>query len=137
MDRHVVATTGDIPPGTHKKVAVKGRDIAVFNLNGSYYALGDRCPHESGSLSTGKVCGLVESDAPGQYRISRPGEFVKCPWHGWEFDIRTGQSYCDPKTVRVRMYETEVASGEDLTKGPYVAETFRVSVEGEYVVIDL
>ena len=137
MDRHVVATIEEIPPGHHKKVTVKGRDIALFNLNGSYYALGDRCPHEAGSLAAGKVVGLAESDEPGKYRLSRPGEFVKCPWHGWEFDIRTGQSYCDPIKTRVRMYEAAVAKGEDLTRGPYVAETFKVSVDEQYVVIEL
>ncbi len=136
MNRHVVATIEEVPPGQHKKVTVKGRDIALFNLNGTYYALGDRCPHESGSLAAGKVVGLAESDQPGKYRMSRPGEFVKCPWHGWEFDIRTGQSWCDPKTVRVRMYEAAVAKGEDLTKGPYVADTYKVTVDEQYVVIE-
>ena len=137
MEKHVVATIAEVPPGQHKKVHVKGRDIALFNLAGTYYALGDRCPHESGSLCAGKVVGLALSDEPGKYRLERPGEFVKCPWHGWEFDIRTGQSYCDPVKTRVRVYESHVEKGDDLTKGPYVAETFRVTVDEQYVVIEL
>jgi nitrite reductase/ring-hydroxylating ferredoxin subunit len=61
----------------------------------------------------------------------------RLPWHGWEFDIRTGQSYCDPSHVRVRAYDASVAHGEDVLKGPYKAETFKVSIEEDYVVINL
>ena len=137
MEKHVVATVEEVPPGQRKKVRLKGRDIALFNLDGEFFALGDKCPHESGSLCAGKTVGLAEADEPGQYRLSRKGEFVKCPWHGWEFDIRTGQSFCDPTKIRVRLYDAAVAKGEDLAKGPYVADTYKVSVEEQYVVIEL
>jgi len=135
--KYVVGTIEEIPPGKQKKVHLKGRDIALFNLDGAFYALGDKCPHEGGSLCSGKVVGLAYSSEPGKYDLLRPGEFVKCPWHGWEFDIRTGQSYCDPQKTRVRMYESHVENGDELAKGPYVAETFKVSVDQQYVVIEL
>jgi nitrite reductase/ring-hydroxylating ferredoxin subunit len=137
MDKHVVARIDEVKPGEHIKVTVRGRDIALFNLAGEFYAIGDRCPHEAGSLSTGCQVSLAESDKPGHYRLSRRGEFIKCPWHGWEFDIKTGQSYCDPFKMRVRSYEAAIQTGEDLTKGPYIAETFRVSLDADYVVIEL
>jgi nitrite reductase/ring-hydroxylating ferredoxin subunit len=135
--RHVVASVDEITPGAHKRVTVAGRDIALFNLGGEFFALGDKCPHESGSLCQGKIIGLAEADEPGKYRLLRDGEFVKCPWHGWEFDIRTGQSWCDPQRTRVRAYETSVEAGEQLVKGPYVADTYPVRVEQNYIVIDL
>ena len=78
----------------------------------------------------------MESDGPGDYRLARHGELVKCPWHGWEFDIRTGQSWSDPERTRTRTYPVSVEKG-DRIEGPYVAETFPVSVEEEYVVIAL
>ena len=65
------------------------------------------------------------------------GEIIRCPWHGWEFDIRTGQSYCDPKRFRARGYPVNVEPGSSVVKGPYVAETIAVSVESDYVVVDL
>jgi nitrite reductase/ring-hydroxylating ferredoxin subunit len=136
MEKHIVARVDEVPPGEHKKISVKGRDIALFNLGGEFFALGDKCPHESGSLCAGKVVGLAESDEPGKYRLSRPGEFVKCPWHGWEFDIRTGKSWCDPSRVRARTYAVSVESGASLVEGPYTAETFPVTVEDEYVVVE-
>ena len=76
-------------------------------------------------------------DEPGQYRLSRKGEMLRCPWHGWEFDIRTGQSWCDPDSVWVRRFEVTVQPGEQLAKGPYVAETFPVSIEDDYLVVEL
>jgi 3-phenylpropionate/trans-cinnamate dioxygenase ferredoxin subunit len=47
-----------------------------------------------------------------------PGEIIRCPWHGWEFDIRTGQSYCDPKCFRAsRAYPVNVEPGANVVKG--------------------
>ncbi len=56
----------------------------------------------------------------------REEELLRCPWHGWEFDIRTGQSWCDPDSVRARTYSVTVEPGEALAKGPFVAETLPV-----------
>lgn len=134
---HVAAAVADIPPGDRKQVTIAGRTIAIFNIGGEYFAIGDTCPHESGSLCKGKIVGLAESPQPGEYRLTRPGEFIKCPWHGWEFDIRTGQSYCDPSSVRVRRFDANIASGSDVIKGPYVADTFTVRVEDDYVIVEL
>ena len=137
MARHVVAAAAEVAPGQGKRVEVAGREIALFNVNGEFFAFADRCPHEGAPLSKGKLVGLAEADEPGQYRLSRKNEFLRCPWHGWEFDVRTGQSWCDPTRTRVRTYEAAVASSDQLAKGPYVAETFAVTVEQDYVVIEV
>jgi len=136
MAKHVVAPVDEIPPGTRKLVEVGGRAVVVFNLAGEFYALNNRCPHRGGSLFQGIQTGLVESREPGEYCYSRRGEMVKCPWHGWEFDIRTGQSWCDPTRVRVRQYQVAVTPGAELVEGPFVAESFPVRVENNYVVIE-
>ncbi len=81
--------------------------------------------------------GSRSREGPGDYKIVRKGEFLRCPWHGWEFEIATGQSYCDPKNLVIRQYPVAVAPGGELVKGPYVAETFPVSVEEQYVVVEL
>jgi 3-phenylpropionate/trans-cinnamate dioxygenase ferredoxin subunit len=54
----------------------------------------------AGSLARGKLTGLVLSQEPGTYQYSRAGEMLRCPWHGWEFDVRTGRSWCDPDRLR-------------------------------------
>jgi 3-phenylpropionate/trans-cinnamate dioxygenase ferredoxin subunit len=136
MSKHVVAAVRDIPPGSRRLVTVRGRPIAIFNVGGEFFGLFNRCPHQGGSLCEGELGGLVESDEPGQYRYTRQGEILRCPWHGWEFDIRTGQSWCDPARIQTRAYPVEVAAGQTLVQGPYVAETIPVTVEEDYVVID-
>jgi nitrite reductase/ring-hydroxylating ferredoxin subunit len=136
MPGHVVARVDEIPPGERKLVEVSGRAIVVYNLGGEFFALNNRCPHRGGSLFHGVQTGLVESKEPGQYLLSRRGEMVKCPWHGWEFDIRTGKSWCDPARLRVRQYPVSVRSGTDLVEGPYVAESFPVRLENNYVVVE-
>lgn len=141
MSRHVVAGVTEVPPGTAKLVSAKGRDIGLFNVGGRFYALANRCPHKGGPLCQGRITGLTQSGGPGDYRLVRNGEFLRCPWHGWEFEIATGQSYCDPNTLRIRQFEVTVAHGSelagDLVKGPYVAESFPVSVEEDYLVVEL
>ena len=137
MKRQVVARAGEVAPGPCKLVTVAGREIGVFNVDGRYFALANRCPHEGGPLCQGRIVALVQSDGPGHYALTRDREFLRCPWHGWEFDIRTGQSWCDPKSTRARQFQVTVEPGETLMKGPYVAETFPVSVEEEYLVVEV
>ena len=137
MSKHVIATVDEIPPGARKLMTVRGRPIAVFNLDGEYFGLFNRCPHQGGPMCEGILTGLIESNDPGQYTYSRAGEILRCPWHGREFDVRTGQSFCEPGKVSIRSYPMEVAEGESVVKGPYVAETIPVTVEDKYIVIEL
>jgi len=82
----------------------------------------------------------LTSPEPGVYQRSRVGELLRCAWHGWEFDMRTGQSWFDPQRFKVRSYPVAVEKGETLakgmTKGPYVAETFPVHIEDSYVIVE-
>ncbi len=116
MSRHVVATVEEVAPGDEQARQVKGREIGVFNVDGDFYALANRCPHEGGSLCarqdlrTGEV-----RRSESKHSIERKGEFLRCPWHGWEeFDIRTGQSYCDPNNVKIRQFQIAVEPGEEI-----------------------
>ena len=136
MAKHVVAAVRDLPAGSRKAITVRGRPIVVFNLAGEYFGLLDRCPHQGANLSGGFLGGLLQGEGPGQVRCTRLGEINRCPWHGWEFDIRTGQSWCDPQRLRTRRYAVSVEKGAQLVEGPYKAETFPVSVENDYVVLE-
>ena len=137
MSRHVVAAASEIAPGERKLVSVRGRPIAIFNLDGEFYGMLNRCPHQGGPMCEGKITGLVTAPEPGKYDYSQAGEIVRCPWHGWEFNIRTGQSYCEPGRFKTRTYQVEVADGAAVVEGPYVAERIAVSVEERYLVVDL
>jgi nitrite reductase/ring-hydroxylating ferredoxin subunit len=136
MSRHVVATTDEIAPGERKVVTVEDREIVVFNLGGEYVGVLNRCPHQGGKLCDGVVTGHITSNEPGKINYARPGEFVRCPWHGWFFDLRTGQSWGEPDRVKTRHYDVEVAEGSQLIEGPYQAETVDVVVDQQYVIIE-
>ena len=77
-------------------------------------------------MCEGILTGLIESDEPG-HKYSRKGEIVRCPWHGWEFDVRPGSRNREPERIQVRSYPVEVAEGR-VVEGPYVAG-LRVTVE--------
>jgi 3-phenylpropionate/trans-cinnamate dioxygenase ferredoxin component len=76
-----VANKNEIPVGKTKKVQLNGKEILVANVNGSYYAIGARCPHKNGDLSQG----------------SFEGNVVTCPNHGAKFDVTTGKVISPPK----------------------------------------
>lgn len=146
---HIVGYTDEIPPGARKIVSIGGREIGVFNIDGTYRAFLNRCPHMGGALCEGDVLGLVESDGPGDFRLDEGRRFLTCPLHAWEFDVETGQSYLDPTTLRARVFPVETqpvgVSGADpadaeqgpdgRVPGPYVAENFDVTIERDAVVV--
>lgn len=145
---HIVARVDEIPPGSRKIVELDGREIGVFNVDGAFFAVRNRCPHMAGPLCDGYVSGALTSTAPGEYQFEPAGTIIRCPWHQWEFDMRTGQSWFDP-SLRVRSYQATVTPGaallaqtatppiEGMLPGPYVAEIYPVTVEHDYVVVDL
>ncbi len=135
MPKYVIGKVEQIPPGNRKLVEIRGRQIAIFNLNGDFFGILDRCPHQGASLCKGQIVGLVESEEPGEYKFSRQNEIIRCPWHGWEFDIRTGRSRCEPSKFRATQYPVTVNDKDQLTDGEYITETFDVDVEGQYLVI--
>ena len=131
MTRHVVARVGDIPPGERLITNVAGRSIGVFNVEGRFYALRNSCPHQGGPLCLGRTVGLVLATRPGEISYTREGEILRCPWHGWEFDLATGRSVFDPNRTRVKSYPVEV-DVEELQ-----AETYAVEIERDRVVVVL
>ena len=70
-----VAPLADIPPGHSRAVSAGRYEIALFNVDGSVYAIENTCPHQGGPLADGFL----------------EGPYVTCPWHAWCFDVRTGK----------------------------------------------
>jgi nitrite reductase/ring-hydroxylating ferredoxin subunit len=123
----LVGKVDEIPPGSRRIVTVAGRSIGVFNVEGRFYAVRNQCPHQGGPLCLGPTIGLLRSSAPGERTYEREGEILRCPWHGWEFDLKDGRSVVDPSGTRVRSY--------DVVVGTLVAETFPVVVQGDDVSV--
>ena len=92
-----VASASEIAPGQARLVNVKGKEIALFNIEGTFFALGNACTHEEGPLAEGDI----------------EGHEVTCPWHGARFDIRTGAVLCAPAYDDAARYNVRV-TGTDI-----------------------
>jgi nitrite reductase/ring-hydroxylating ferredoxin subunit len=106
----LVAQVEEIAPGSRKIVEIKGHSIGVFNVNGVFVAALNSCPHELAPVCRGRVGGTTLASAPGEYCWGRQGEILACPWHGWEFDLLTGEALADRKS-RLRLYPVSVEDG--------------------------
>jgi nitrite reductase/ring-hydroxylating ferredoxin subunit len=90
-------------------------------------------------LCQGRIAAWARSSGPGDFQLDAEATLLACPWHGWEYDLATGQSFMGPGEPGVKSYDVDVERGAQLSgrePGPYVAETFPVHVEEDYVVID-
>ena len=145
--RTIVCAVGALAPGQRRIVDAGGRSIGVFRVGDRFFGIRNRCPHQGGPLCVGHVLGDATADGLGQVRISETTVRVACPWHGWEYDLETGQSFMGPGEPGVRSYGVGVEAGVDLAAeikagggqlrpGPYVAETFAVHVEDDFVVLE-
>jgi 3-phenylpropionate/trans-cinnamate dioxygenase ferredoxin subunit len=133
MGRHVVGRVSELPPGGRKIVEASGRSIGIFNVNGNFHALRNSCPHQAAPLCLGAIKGMTMPSKPGEYIWDREGEILRCPWHGWEFDITNGRSIFNPHKTRVKAYEVTVERlDEDEDES---VETFEVTVEDGWIVL--
>ena len=135
-DRFVVCAVDELPPGARRIVTVGSRSIGVFNVGGRYYALRNVCPHQGAPLCEGPLTGTTLPSPPGLFRYGREGEILRCPWHGWEFDVTSGRSVFNPHAVRVRAYPVAVEAA-DCGPDDVGVETYPVSVERKMVVLRL
>lgn len=109
--RYVVCRADDLAPGERKIVDVDGKSVGVFNVGGRFYALLNYCPHNGGALCRGPVTGTALPTDKYEYVYGREGAILRCAWHGWEFDIATGESLIDPR-IRARTYSVTVEDGD-------------------------
>ena len=135
MGRYVVGRVGELPPGERRIVDVEGRSIGVFNVHGQFYALRNSCPHQAAPLCLGAIKGMTLPSKPGEYLWARDGEILRCPWHGWEFDITTGRSIFNPHKMRVRTYEVTVEAAQAASEEDESVETYPVTIEEGLVIL--
>jgi nitrite reductase/ring-hydroxylating ferredoxin subunit len=133
--RVVVSRVDEFLPGERRIVEAGRRSIGVFRIGDRFYAINNHCPHQGGPLCLGRTMPWVSSTGPGEYTMSAEEALVACPWHGWEYDLATGQSFLGPGAAPARTYEVSVETKGGRRPGPYVAETFPVDVEDAYVVV--
>ena len=138
--RFVVGRLDEFPEGGRKIVEVGGRSIGIFRIGGEFYAINNSCPHMGGPLCLGRVRPWVRSTRPGEFAMDESDATIGCPWHNWQYDLATGQSFVGPSEPAARTYDVGVVVGPDAVgdrePGPFVAETFDVDVEDAHVVVE-
>ena len=147
--RVVVGKVADFKNGDRKIVDVNGKSVGVFRVDGQFYAIRNRCPHQWGPLCLGDFAPRAVSGGPGDVHLAGGPPLLACPWHGWEYDLATGQSFMGPGhgLAPALTYDVNVLPGSEVAAaarqrpdgrvpGPYVAETMSVSVEQDYVVVE-
>ena len=114
---HVVATIAEIPPGSHKLVPIGRHGVGVYNVNGTFYAIANYCPHEGGPLCFGRPRGrtVVDDSVPGDAAMIRDLEFIYCPWHQWGFELATGTTAVKPEWS-IRTYPVRVVGNDVLVQ---------------------
>ena len=102
-----VARQDEVTPGSARLVTVDGKEVALFNVEGCFYAVGNRCPHRSGPLARGKVEPALETGEPA----------VRCPIHGWLFDLKSGRCLTRPSAC-IPTYPVSCGDGQILLGPP-------------------
>ncbi len=113
-DLHPVVAEAEFETGDHVLVDIEGIEIAVYNTPDGYHAISNYCIHQGGPLCEGPIEGTVVENEAGELEYDHEGKIVSCPWHGWEFDVTTG---------------------EHLYRSDYSQPTFDVEVHDEVVYI--
>jgi nitrite reductase/ring-hydroxylating ferredoxin subunit len=113
MHRAKLMDATDLAEGSGKVVSVLGIDVAIFRVDGRFFAIDNKCLHRGGPLGEGELRGRT----------------VVCPWHGWKYDVATGSLEVIP-TLKVSMYKVVVEGPEVFIEIPLVKQ---VEVEGETI----
>jgi nitrite reductase (NADH) small subunit len=92
---HTVARVEDLPPGSAAVVRAGERELALFNVDGTFYVTQNECLHLKGPLGRGRLAGCV----------------LSCPWHGWQYDVRTGENEFD-RALALETFEVVAENGE-------------------------
>lgn len=108
--RYVVGAVEELPPGSRRLVETDRYSIGVFNVHGEFYALRNLCPHAGGPLCVGRIAGTTVASEPYEATWVRECEILRCPWHGWEFDLTTGATITEP-VRNVPTYPVSIVDG--------------------------
>ncbi|MDG4897450.1 Rieske (2Fe-2S) protein [Mesorhizobium sp. WSM4976] len=109
-EKTFICRVDEIEPGTPVIAKVRSLSVGVFRIGETFHALLNICPHRGAPLCEGPQCGTTAPVDEARFIYHRENEIVRCAWHGWEFDIKTGSALVDP-TVRARTFPVVVEDG--------------------------
>lgn len=95
-----MSALGDLAPGERRIVSVEDKSIGVFNTGSQIVAVLNICPHALAPICLGALGGTTLPSKPGEFVWGRENEILRCPWHGWEFDLHSGQCLTDRRRLK-------------------------------------
>lgn len=107
----IVCSADELKPGERKLVEIDGVEIAMINSEGKLYAFRNRCPHQGVEMIYGAISGAMLPSNPGEFIYGCENQIVRCPLHGWEFDMKTGKSLFSPDKVSIGSYDIQEVEG--------------------------
>jgi nitrite reductase (NADH) small subunit len=107
-----VGTVEEVRRDGCRVVDVGGKPVGVISVGEEFYAISDRCPHMGASMCTGSLGGTFVAADPHESVYGMDERVIRCPWHGWEFDLETGRSLLEPKRVGLRTYRVSHEDGD-------------------------
>jgi 3-phenylpropionate/trans-cinnamate dioxygenase ferredoxin subunit len=107
-----VGAVDDVRREGCRVVQVDGRPIGVVSVGEEFYAVADRCPHMGAPMSTGSLNGTLLPSAPHELVYGLDQQVIRCPWHGWEFDLETGRSLLEPRRYGLKTYRVTEVDGQ-------------------------
>jgi nitrite reductase/ring-hydroxylating ferredoxin subunit len=108
---HAVAKLDELELDKIRLVEIEGREVGIVRTAAGVFALGNRCPHQGAPICAGRVTGTMVASDPNEYVFGEDEVVVRCPWHGFEFSLRTGLSYGGVTKGRLPVYPIEVRDG--------------------------
>lgn len=113
MATFIACKKDDLKPGEKKLLSVDHKSIVLVRTpDSNYHAVSNICPHEGAKMCDGLVGGTFMSENTGNYDYVKDGEVIRCPWHGYEFDVTSGCSLFEPDKYKIKKYD--VSLEEDL-----------------------
>jgi nitrite reductase (NADH) small subunit len=108
----VVGSVADVRRDGCRFVEVHGRRVGVISVDEEFFAVSDRCPHMGASMCAGSLSGTFVPAGPQELVYGMDQGVLRCPWHGWEFDVRTGRSLLEPDRIGLKTYRVSERDGE-------------------------
>jgi 3-phenylpropionate/trans-cinnamate dioxygenase ferredoxin subunit len=109
--KHVVGPASEFTDGEKRIVEIGGRSVGIIYSNDEFFAVRNVCPHASAPVCLGELTDTALPSEPGVFRYGMKGYVLRCPWHNWEFDLRTGEALFGTDDRSLTTYPVSIEDG--------------------------
>lgn len=111
MALHLVTTVEVLEEAKPSVHTVEGRSIGIIKSKGEIYAVRNICPHKRAPVCQGQLRGTMLPSAPNTFVFGMENQVLRCPWHGWEFNLTTGETICDGLSKKLTFFPVTIKDG--------------------------